>query len=168
MGAGRFESGSITTLLQGPGALWSVGGSLVQTLFDGGRRRALNDEARATYDSDVASCRETVLTSFQQVEDNLAGLRILETQAGLQASAVDAAPRSLDLSNTRYDGGVTSYLEVITPQNAALAGEVTAANIPGRRMANAAAVGCSVTRVAGCIKPDHAARAVRAPWSASE
>jgi NodT family efflux transporter outer membrane factor (OMF) lipoprotein len=137
MGSGGFESGSITTLLQGPSAMWTVGGSLVQTLFDGGRRHALNDEARATYDSEVASYRETVLAGFQQVEDNLAALRILEHEAGVQASAVQAAQRSLDLSNTRYDGGVTSYLEVITAQNAALTDEVTAVNILGRRMASA-------------------------------
>ena len=137
MGTGGFESGSITTLLQGPSAMWSVGGSLVQTLFDGGRRHALNDEARATYDSEVASYRETVLTGFQQVEDNLAALRILEQEASVQASAVQAAQRSLNLSNTRYDGGVTSYLEVITAQNAALTDEVTAVNILGRRMASA-------------------------------
>jgi NodT family efflux transporter outer membrane factor (OMF) lipoprotein len=137
LGAGGFESGSITTLLQGPGAMWSIGGSLVQTLFDGGRRRATTDEAKASYDSAVASYRQTVLTSFQQVEDNLAALRILEQEAGVQASAVDAARRSLDLSNSRYEGGVTSYLEVITAQNADLSDELTAVNILGRRMASA-------------------------------
>jgi outer membrane protein TolC len=107
------------------------------TIFDGGRRRATNDQAKAAYDSTVASYRETVLTGFQQVEDNLAALRILENEAGVQATAVQAAQRSLDLSNTRYEGGVTSYLEVITAQNAALTDEVTAVNILGRRMANA-------------------------------
>ena len=137
VGAGGFESGSITTLLQGPSALWSVGASAVETIFDGGRRHALNDQARSAYDSTVASYRQTVLTGFQQVEDNLAALRILEQEAGVQASAVQAAQRSLDLSNTRYDGGVTSYLEVITAQNAALTDEVTAVNILGRRMASA-------------------------------
>jgi NodT family efflux transporter outer membrane factor (OMF) lipoprotein len=137
VGAGGFESGSLTTLLQGPGALWSIGASAAETIFDGGRRHALNDQAKATYDSAVASYRETVLTGFQQVEDNLAALRILEQEASVQASAVQAAQRSLDLSNTRYDGGVTSYLEVITAQNAALTDEVTAVNILGRRMASA-------------------------------
>lgn len=136
-GAGGFESGSITTLLQGPSAMWSVGASAVETLFDGGRRRAATDEAKASYDSAVASYRQTVLTSFQQVEDNLAALRILEQEAGVQSSAVQAAQRSLDLSNTRYEGGVTSYLEVITAQNAALSDELTAVNILGRRMASA-------------------------------
>ena len=137
LGTGGFESGTITTLLQGPSALWSVGASSVMTIFDVGRRRALNDEAKESYDSTVASYRETVLTAFQQVEDNLAALRILEQEAGVQAVAVQAAERSLDLSNTRYEGGVTSYLEVITAQNAALTDEVTAVNILGRRMANA-------------------------------
>jgi NodT family efflux transporter outer membrane factor (OMF) lipoprotein len=136
-GTGGFESGSITTLLQGPGAMWSVGASVVQTLFDGGRRRAATDQAKASYDSSVASYRQTVLTSFQQVEDNLAALRILEQEAGVQTSAVEAAQRSLDLSNSRYEGGVTSYLEVITAQNADLSDELTAVNILGRRMASA-------------------------------
>jgi NodT family efflux transporter outer membrane factor (OMF) lipoprotein len=135
--SGGFESGSITTLLQGPSALWSVGASALTTLFDGGRRHALNDEAKAAYDSSVASYRQTVLTAFQQVEDNLAALRVLEQEAGVQATAVQSAQRSLDLSNTRYEGGVTSYLEVITAQNAALSDEVTAVNILGRRMASA-------------------------------
>ena len=136
VGTGGLESGSITTLLQGPGAMWTVGASLVQTLFDGGRRRAATDEAKASYDSSVASYRQTVLTGFQQVEDNLAALRILEQEAGVQASAVEAAQRSLDLSNSRYEGGVTSYLEVITAQNADLSDELTSVNILGRRMAS--------------------------------
>ncbi|HET6180366.1 MAG TPA: efflux transporter outer membrane subunit [Candidatus Sulfotelmatobacter sp.] len=137
LGTGGFESGSITTLFQGPSALWSVGASAAMTVFDVGRRRAFNDEAKSAYDSTVAAYRETVLSSFQQVEDNLAALRILEQEAGVQATAVEAAQRSLDLSNTRYEGGVTSYLEVITAQNQALSDEVTAVNILGRRMASA-------------------------------
>jgi len=134
---GGFNSGVITTLFQGPSAIWSVGSSALVTLFDVGRRRAASDEAKAGYDSAVATYRETVLTAFQQVEDNLAGLRILEREAGVQAVAVEAARRSLELSVTRYEGGVTSYLEVITAQNAALAAEVTAVNILGRRLASA-------------------------------
>jgi NodT family efflux transporter outer membrane factor (OMF) lipoprotein len=137
LGSGGFESGSITTLLQGPSALWSVGASAMMTIFDGGRRNAVNGQAKAAYDSAVASYRETVLSSFQQVEDNLAALRILDQEAGVQSTAVQAAQRSLDLSNTRYEGGVTSYLEVITAQNAALTDEVAAVNILGRRMASA-------------------------------
>jgi NodT family efflux transporter outer membrane factor (OMF) lipoprotein len=135
--SGGFDSGTLTTLFQGPSAIWSVGASAAFSVFDVGRRRAASDEAKAGYDYTVANYRETVLTSFQQVEDNLAALRILEQEAEVQATAVDAANRSLNLSVTRYQGGVTSYLEVITAQNAALADELTAVNILGRRMASA-------------------------------
>jgi outer membrane protein TolC len=114
-----------------------VGGSAALTVFDVGRRRAASDEARAGYEFTVASYRQAVLDAFKQVEDNLAALRILEQEAGIQQQAVDAAQKSLSLSTTRYDGGVTNYLEVITAQNAALADEVTAVNLLGRRMVSA-------------------------------
>jgi NodT family efflux transporter outer membrane factor (OMF) lipoprotein len=133
---GGFESNAITTLFQGPSALWSVGASAFFTIFDVGRRHALNDQARAAYEAQVATYRQTVLNAFRDVEDNLAAVRILEQEAAVQDRAVKAARRSLDLSNIRYEGGVTSYLEVITAQNAALSDEVTAVNILGRRMAN--------------------------------
>jgi NodT family efflux transporter outer membrane factor (OMF) lipoprotein len=133
-GVGGFESGAITTLLQGPAGLWSVGATALQTVFDGGRRRAASDQAIAVYDQTVASYRETVLTSFQQVEDNLAALRILEKEAQTQNEAVIAAQKSLELSIQRYKGGVTSYLEVTIAQSAALSDEATAVNILGRRM----------------------------------
>jgi NodT family efflux transporter outer membrane factor (OMF) lipoprotein len=135
-GGGGFESSSITTLLSGPSGLWSFGLSAVGTVFDVGRRHALTAEARAAFDFQVASYRESVLTGFQQVEDNLAAVRILENEAKVQQEAVVAAQRSLDLSTTRYTGGVTSYLEVTVAQSAALTDEVTAVNILGRRMAN--------------------------------
>jgi NodT family efflux transporter outer membrane factor (OMF) lipoprotein len=135
-GGGGFESSSIASLLNGPSGLWSFGASAVGTIFDVGRRRALTDQARAAYEVQVAAYRESVLTGFQQVEDNLAALRILENEAKVQDEAVMAAQSSLDLSNTRYTGGVTSYLEVTIAQSAALADEVTAVNILGRRMAN--------------------------------
>jgi NodT family efflux transporter outer membrane factor (OMF) lipoprotein len=135
-GVGGFESSDITTLLTGPSGLWSVGLSAAVTVFDVGRRRALTDQALAAYDYQVAAYRENVLTGFQQVEDNLAAVRILEHEARVQDEAVAAAQRSLALSTKRYKGGVTTYLEVITAQNAALTDEVTTVNILGRRMAN--------------------------------
>jgi outer membrane protein TolC len=135
--SGGFESSSITTLLTGPSGLWSLGVSAVTTVFDVGRRRAASDQAIAAYDQTVANYRETVLTGFQQVEDNVAALRILEHEAQVQQKAVDAAQKYLELAVTRYRGGVTSYLEVTTAQSAALADEVTAVNILGRRLVDA-------------------------------
>jgi NodT family efflux transporter outer membrane factor (OMF) lipoprotein len=137
VGSGGFDSRTVSTLFQGPSGIWAVGASALQTVFDGGQRRAGVDQAKASYDYTVASYRQTVLTAFQQVEDNLAALRILEQEAGVQAIAVEAAERSLALSQIQYEGGVASYLPVITAQNAALSDEVTAVNILGRRMASA-------------------------------
>jgi NodT family efflux transporter outer membrane factor (OMF) lipoprotein len=138
--SGGFESSSITTLLMGPSGLWSLGASAATTVFDVGRRRAASDQAIAAYDESVANYRETVLTGFQQVEDNVAALRILEHEAQVQQRAVDAAQKYLELAVTRYKGGVTSYLEVTTAQSAALSDEVTAVNILGRRMVDAVAL----------------------------
>jgi len=133
---GGFESSSITTLLSGPSGLWSFGLSAVTTVFDAGRRRAASDQAIAAYDQSVANYRQTVLTGFQQVEDNVAALRILEHEAQVQDQAVEAAQKYLDLAVTRYKGGVTSYLEVTTAQTASLSDQVTAVNLLGRRMVN--------------------------------
>jgi len=134
---GGFESGVITTLLSGPSILWSVGASAIAPIFDAGRRRANTDQAIAAYDQTVANYRETVLTGFQQVEDNLAALRILEKEADTQQRAVLASQKYLELALTRYRGGITSYLEVTTAQSAALTDEVTAVNILGRRLTSA-------------------------------
>jgi NodT family efflux transporter outer membrane factor (OMF) lipoprotein len=131
---GGFESGYPTTLFTGPSVIWSAGVSGALTVFDVGRRRAASDQAIAFYDQSVANYRETVLTGFQQVEDNVAALRILEREAQVEDTAVTAARNYLALAWTRYKGGVTSYLEVTTAQSAALADELTAVNILGRRM----------------------------------
>src|SRR3984893_13314510 len=134
---GGFESGVITTLISGPSILWSAGGSAVAPIFDAGRRRANLDQAIAAYDQTVANYRETVLTGFQQVEDNIAASRILENEAQAQDKAVVAAQKYLELAVIRYRGGVTSYLEVTTAQSAALSNQLTALNILGRRMVDA-------------------------------
>ena len=135
--AGGFESGVITTLLSGPSIFWSAGASAAAPIFDAGRRRANLDQAQAAYDETVANYRQTVLIGFQQVEDNLAGLRILEKEAATQQRAVIASQKYLELALTRYRGGITSYLEVTTAQSAALVDEVTAVNILGRRLNSA-------------------------------
>ena len=133
-GAGGFESSKIGTLLQGPGGFWSLAGSAAELAFDGGKRRGLTQAARAAYDQSVDNYRQTALTAFEEVEDNLAALRILEDVARMQGAAVAAAQHSLALSNTRYQGGVTSYLEVVTAQSAALSDERAAVDILTRRM----------------------------------
>ena len=132
---GGFDSGKITTLLQGPAGFWSLAGSAAETIFEGGARRSAVQEAQANYDQSVDNYRQAVLTAFQEVEDNLAALRILETEATTEDAAVAAAQHSLSLSQTRYRGGVTNYLEVTTAQSAALADERAAVDILARRMA---------------------------------
>jgi NodT family efflux transporter outer membrane factor (OMF) lipoprotein len=131
---GGFESTSITNWLSGPSGFAAAGLGALETLFDAGRRHAISDQARAAYDQSVANYRQDVLTAFQEVEDNLAALRILEQEAQTQSAAVAAAEHSLTLSNNRYRGGVATYLEVITAQSSALSDERTAVEISGRRM----------------------------------
>jgi NodT family efflux transporter outer membrane factor (OMF) lipoprotein len=133
-GSGGFESTSIATLIQGPSGFLTAGASAVVTAFDVGRRRALSDQARAAYDESEANYRQTVLTALQEVEDNLATLRILNDEAKAQEAAVAAAEHSLELSTNRYKGGVVSYLEVTTAQSTALADERAAVDILRRRM----------------------------------
>src|SRR5580693_9371745 len=134
-GAGGFESKNAGTLIQGPSSLWSLGGSAVELLFDAGRRHAVTEEARDVYEQNVANYRQTVLQAFQEVEDNLSGLRILNSESAAQQRAVDSARRSLIISTNRYKGGVTTYLEVITAQTTQLANERTAADITTRQFA---------------------------------
>jgi outer membrane protein TolC len=136
-GSGGFESSSITTLLQGPAAFGLLADLLLRPSSTREDAEPASDQAIAAYDQTVANYRETVLTGFQQVEDNVAALRILEQEAQVQQDAVDAAQQYLNLAVTRYKGGVTSYLEVTTAQSAALSDEVTAVNILGRRMVSA-------------------------------
>jgi NodT family efflux transporter outer membrane factor (OMF) lipoprotein len=133
-GQGGFESISAGTLFQGPSGLWAAGGSALETLFDAGRRRGMSDQAKSAYQQSVDNYRQSVLTAFQEVEDNLASLRILAREAQTEDVAVGAAKHSVELSITRYKGGVTNYLEVTTAQSAALTDEVTAVTILTRRM----------------------------------
>ena len=117
-----------------PSAFWAVGPALAQTLFDGGRRRATSESARANYDATVATYRQTSLTAFQEVEDNVAALRILENEAKQQQEAVASAKDTLQLFTNRYKGGVDTYLQVITAQTTELANERNAIDIQRRRI----------------------------------
>jgi hypothetical protein len=132
--AGGYENNALSGLFSLPSRFWSIGASAVETLFNGGAISAAVAQARANYDAAVAAYRQQVLTAFQDVEDNLAAMRVLEAEARQQAIAVAAAEKSLALSNYRYQGGITTYLEVITAQATALADERTAVDIQTRRM----------------------------------
>jgi len=129
-----LESSNLGNLLTWPSRFWSVGPTLAQTLWEGGRRRAFNDEAQAAYDAQAANYRQTVLSAFQEVEDDVSTLRLLDREQQEQAQAAAAAQRSLDLANTRYQGGITTYLEVITAQTIALETQRTSAQLLTRRM----------------------------------
>jgi len=129
-----LEGTSLLNWFNWPSRFWAVGPSMVQTLFDAGRRRATSDAALASYDASVANYRETALTAFQQVEDNLAALRILEQESKEQREAVAAATESLRIFTNRYKGGLDTYLQVITAQTASLTNQRTEVDIRRRRM----------------------------------
>jgi NodT family efflux transporter outer membrane factor (OMF) lipoprotein len=134
--AGLSTTG-LQNLLTYGSRLWSVGPALSQTLFDFGRRDARVEQVQASYDVAVAAYRQTVLTAFQQVEDNLSTLRVLAKEAEEQAAAITAAQQALQLETERYKAGTDSYLNVITTQNLALADERAAVTILQRRMTSA-------------------------------
>jgi NodT family efflux transporter outer membrane factor (OMF) lipoprotein len=131
---GGLQSGSIVNWFTWPSRFWSVGPQLAQTIFDFGRRRAQVEITEAAYDAQVANYRQTALAAFQEVEDNLSTLRILEEESAKQHAAAIAAENSLQLSLNRYKGGLVTYLEVITAQSIALTNERTEADILRRRM----------------------------------
>jgi NodT family efflux transporter outer membrane factor (OMF) lipoprotein len=132
-GTGGFESERIGTWIQGPSALWSLGAQAAELLFDAGQRHALTDQARHTYEANAAAYRSTVLAAFEDIEDQLSGLRILEQESTVEHRAVDSAQRSYDLSNQRYKGGVTSYLEVLTAEATLLQNQRTSIDLTTRQ-----------------------------------
>jgi NodT family efflux transporter outer membrane factor (OMF) lipoprotein len=134
-GSGGFQSTSAGTWIQGPSAMWTLGAQATELLFDAGQRHALTDAARHTYEAQADGYRNTVFLAFNDVEDQLAGLRILEQESSVEQHAINAAQHSFDLSNTRYKGGVTSYLEVLTAEQTLLQDQVTAINIESRQFA---------------------------------
>jgi NodT family efflux transporter outer membrane factor (OMF) lipoprotein len=129
-----LESTSFINWITWPSRFWTLGPQLAQILFDAGKRNAQLAQAQAGYDATAATYRQTVLTAFQQVEDNLAALRVLEGEAAVLAQAVSSAERSLAVSTAQYKGGTTSYLQVITAQSIALADERSAVDLQTRRM----------------------------------
>jgi outer membrane protein, multidrug efflux system len=133
-GGGGVQSTDITALFTAPSAVWSVGGDLLQPIFQGGRNRANLAATRSAYDESVANYRQSVLTAFQQVEDGLSGLNTLSQANTTQDAAVADSRRALELANNRYVGGVTSYLDVITAQATLLNNQRLATQLLGQQM----------------------------------
>lgn len=136
-GSGGFQSRDIANLVSAPSVFWSLGGDLLQPVVNGGRNRANLALVRATYDESVANYRESVLVAFQQVEDGLAGLAFLDQAIKTQRAAVDDSRRALEIANSRYVGGVTTYLDVITAQTTLLTNERLATQLLGQQMTTA-------------------------------
>jgi NodT family efflux transporter outer membrane factor (OMF) lipoprotein len=133
-GAAGFASTALTSWFTWPARFFSLGPTLSQTLFDKSRRAAANEQARADYDGTVANYRQTVLTAFQEVEDNLAALRILSRELEQQDAAVKSSERTLSLANERYKSGIDSYLNVITAQTTLLTNQRTEVNLRMQQM----------------------------------
>jgi NodT family efflux transporter outer membrane factor (OMF) lipoprotein len=133
-GSGGFQSTTISSLITAPSAFWSLGGDLLQPIFNGGRNRANLAAQKSVYDESVANYRESVLTAFQQVEDGLSGLNTLSQAAESQAAAVTDARRALEIANNRYSGGLTTFLDVITAQSVLLSNERLSTQLLGQQM----------------------------------
>jgi NodT family efflux transporter outer membrane factor (OMF) lipoprotein len=129
-----LESTSFLHWINWPSRFWSVGPGAAEVVYDAGKRRATLNQTIAAYDATEANYRQTVLTAFQQVEDNLAALRVLENEAQAEDNAVKAAQNSLDISTYQYKAGTVNYLTVITEQAILLQDQVQALNILTRRM----------------------------------
>jgi NodT family efflux transporter outer membrane factor (OMF) lipoprotein len=132
--SGGYQSLDLSKLFTWPTRFWSIGAALSETLFEGGLRRAETAAARAAYDANVASYRHTVLTAFQQVEDNLSSLRILEQEAATQDEAVKASQDSEAVIMNQYKSGIVAYVNVIVAQTLDLNNERVALTIQGERM----------------------------------
>ena len=139
-GAAGSRTTQLTDLLTAPTRFWSLGAAAAETLFDGGLRRAVTEQARAAYDAQVATYRQTVLTGFQEVEDNLAALRILDEEAAIQQDVVDGARHALALTENQYRAGVVGYLNVIAAQQVLFNNQRSQFDILGRRFTAAVAL----------------------------
>ena len=134
------ESRVLSALFDAPSLVWSIGVSATQALFDAGRTRANVDFAKAGYDASVATYRRTVLTAMQEVEDGITGVASLDRATAQAQVAVASAQRVLDMSNARYEGGVATYLDVITAQQSLLTAQLQAAQLAGQRQLVATAL----------------------------
>jgi NodT family efflux transporter outer membrane factor (OMF) lipoprotein len=134
-GTGGFESTHGGNWLQGPSALWSLGAQATELLFDAGQRHALSDQARHQYQSQAAAYKNTIFLAFQDVEDNLSQLRILNEESTVEQRAVASAQHSFDLSSQRYKAGATSYLEVLTAEATLLSNQRTFTDLQTRQFA---------------------------------
>ena len=133
-GSGGFQSISLGSLISAPSAFWSLGGDLLQPIFNGGRNRANLAATQAAYQESVANYRQSALTAFQQVEDSLSGLDSLSHAAETQNAAVADAHRALDIANDRYVGGLTTFLDVITAQSVLLSNQRLSTQLLGQQM----------------------------------
>ena len=129
-----YESTSLSTLFESASSIWSLGVSLLQPLFNAGRISANVDFASAGYDVAVANYRRVVLTAMQEVEDGISGTQALDSAYAQAEVAIASATRVLDLATTRYEGGVATYLDVITAQQALLNVERQASQLHGQRL----------------------------------
>ena len=133
--SGGFGAAALGNLFDTPGRVWALGAALAQTLFDGGLRRARTAQAEAAYDISVAEYKQTVLGGFQQVEDDLALLRLLDQESALQAQAVRSSRQAEQSTLAQYRAGTTSYLSVVTTQTTLLNNQRTAVQLRGRQIA---------------------------------
>jgi NodT family efflux transporter outer membrane factor (OMF) lipoprotein len=129
-----FEGSSFANLFNPASFLWAIGPTLSETVFDAGRRAAVSEQANASYDETVANYRQTTLTAFQQVEDNLVALRVLDLEATHQRQATKAAQSAEQIFDNRYVGGLDTYLQVVTAQTTALTNERNDIDIMRRQM----------------------------------
>ena len=158
-GSDQYSRSSFGRLLSAPNRVWAVGPQLAETLFDGGLHRAQVAQARAAYEASVASYRQTVLSGFQQVEDEILTLRVLEQQAVVETAAVAAAREAETLTLNQYKAGTVPYSSVITAQTTRLASEETALTVLSNRLQASVALiealggGWSAAQLASAVTP---------------
>ncbi|SAK42122.1 RND efflux system outer membrane lipoprotein [Caballeronia calidae] len=164
---GGFESSVLSQLLRAPSRFWTLGPDIAATIFDGGLRSARTEAARAAYDQNVATYRQTVLTAFQDVEDNLASLRILEKEIVVQQQAVASAQQALAIINNQYKAGTVAYISVLTAQTTAFTAQQKLANIAGQRMVSSVGLVKALGGGWDVAQMDRETGAVEAPAAAA-